>query len=246
MRTAILSDIHANREAFDAVIAVVRDLGVDRIVLLGDLVGYGPDPVHIVEQAAALVEDGAVCIKGNHDEAAVIGAKGFSEDARDAIEWTRKQLGQDHVGFLDRLPLSWSDEDRLFVHASACEPGRWHYIDGVRSAAQCLDASDARAIFCGHTHVPALFYALPERPPACFTPIANRPAPLSALRRHVIVIGSVGQPRDGLPAACFGLLDTDERAVTMVRVPYDAAETARKIAARSLPRWLGMRLLIGR
>jgi len=246
MRAAILSDIHANREAFDAVMAVVRDLGVDATVLLGDLVGYGPDPVYIVEQAAAMAASGAVCLKGNHDEAAVIGARGFSQDARDAIEWTRKQLSADHVAFLSGLPLSAASEDRLFVHASAFEPARWHYVDGARSAAQCLDASDAHSIFCGHTHVPGLFYALPGRQPACFRPVANRPAPLSQLRRQVVVVGSVGQPRDGQPAACFGLLDTDERTVTMVRVPYDVAETARKIASRGLPRWLGMRLLIGR
>lgn len=246
MRVAILSDIHANREAFDAVQAVVRGLGVDHTILLGDLVGYGPDPVYIVEQAADMVARGATCILGNHDEAAVIGPKGFSENARDAIEWTRKRLSSDHLAFLRNLPLSETQEDRLFVHASAFEPARWHYIDGISSAAQCLGATRAAAIFCGHTHVPVIFYALRDGAPSRFTPIANKPAPLSAVRRHVVVVGSVGQPRDGQPAACFGLLDTDERTITMQRVPYDAAETARKIAACGLPPWLGMRLLIGR
>lgn len=246
MRIAILSDIHANREAFDAVLEAVRKLAPDQLVLLGDLVGYGPDPVYVVEKAADLVEDGAACIMGNHDEAAAFGRTDMTENARTAIEWTRGRLARKHFDFLAKLPLSLRSEDRLYVHASAERPEKWLYIRDVDAAARCLSSSDARVIFCGHTHIPAVYYALPGTRPVHFRPLDNVAAPVSDLRRHVVVVGAVGQPRDGNPAACFALLDTERRELTMVRVPYDHEETARKIQASRLPGWLGMRLKIGR
>lgn len=246
MRIAILSDIHANREAFDAVLEAVQNLAPDQLVLLGDLVGYGPDPVYVVEKAADLARSGAFCIMGNHDEAAALGRNDMTENARVSIEWTRKQLGREHLDFLARLPLSLRSEDRLYVHASADRPEKWVYIREVDAAGRCLSSSDARFIFCGHTHIPAIYYALPGARPIHFSPRNNVAAPLSKLRRHLIVVGAVGQPRDGNPAACFALLDTERHEVTMVRVPYDHEATARKIEASGLPAWLGMRLKIGR
>ena len=110
----------------------------------------------------------------------------------------------------------------------------------------CLAATEARTVICGHTHLPAVFYARAGREPVAFIPLRNVPAPLSAVHRHVVVVGAVGQPRDGDPAACFALLDTQAREVTMMRVPYDSQDTARKIRAAGLPDWLGLRLQIGR
>jgi diadenosine tetraphosphatase ApaH/serine/threonine PP2A family protein phosphatase len=246
MRIAILSDIHANREAFDAVLGVVGKQAPDQLVLLGDLVGYGPDPVYVVEKVADLVEGGAFCIKGNHDEAAALGRTDMTENARTAIEWTRERLAREHLDFLAQLPLSLRSSDRLYVHASAERPEKWRYIRDVNAAERCLSSSDARFIFCGHTHIPANYYALPGRRSVHFRPLDNVAAPLSELRRHLVVVGAVGQPRDGNSAACFALLDTERREVTMVRVPYDHEETARKIQASGLPGWLGMRLKIGR
>ena len=246
MRIAILSDIHANREAFDAVLEVVEKQAADQLVLLGDLVGYGPDPVYVVEKAADLVEAGALCIMGNHDEAAASGRSGMTENARIAIEWTRERLARVHLDFLGKLPLSLRSEDRLYVHASAERWKKWAYIRDVDAAQRSLSSSDARFIFCGHTHIPTIYYALPGSRPVHFQPLSNVAAPLSELRRHLVIVGAVGQPRDGNPAACFALLDTERREVTMVRVPYDHEETARKIRASGLPGWLGMRLKIGR
>ena len=247
MRIAILSDIHGNREAFEAAVAAVAGLGVDCTVLLGDLVGYGPDPDYVVERAVEMERQGVACILGNHDEAAAMGPpRDMSEHARAAIEWTRKRLTSAHLDFLRALPATHRIADMLFVHASADRPLRWLYIDNRDAAADCLSATDARTVVCGHTHVPALFYQRPGRTPVHFQPLANIATPLSAAMRHVIVTGSVGQPRDGNPCACLGLIDTAERTVTMVRVPYDHAETARKIEAGGLPAWLGQRLRIGR
>src|SRR6186713_3242878 len=100
MRIAILSDIHANREAFDAVLEAVREHGPDELVLLGDLVGYGPDPVHVIEKAAHLMADGALCIMGNHDEAVALNLSNMTENARFAVQWTRERIAPAHLEFL--------------------------------------------------------------------------------------------------------------------------------------------------
>lgn len=246
MLIAILSDIHANREAFDAVMKAAEARGAERFVLLGDLVGYGPDPAYIVERAADLARQGAVLIRGNHDDAVATGTRGMSEMARTAMQWTVTRLSPDEKQFLASLPPTFSEDGRLYVHDSAEEPGRWHYVDGVESAARCLAACTEAAVFCGHTHVPAMFHALPGRTPVAYRPLDGLAVPLSPMRRHVVVVGAVGQPRDGNPAACFALLDTEERTVTMLRVPYDCERTAEKIDAAGLPSWLGMRLKVGR
>jgi diadenosine tetraphosphatase ApaH/serine/threonine PP2A family protein phosphatase len=246
VRIAFLADIHANREALDAVLDRVDELAPDRIVLLGDIVGYGPDPEYAVEKAAEMAERGAICVKGNHDEAAVSGPRGMSENARVAAEWTMERLSAPHLRFLDSLPLVVRGDGRTYVHASADRPGEWPYVDDAEAAARCLAASGDAVVFCGHTHVPAVYYSLTGRKPVHHRPARNRDEPLLPTRRHVVVVGAVGQPRDGVPAACFGLLETDAATVAMLRVPYDFGTTLHKIREAGLPGWLGMRLKIGR
>jgi len=246
MRIAVLTDLHANREATEAVLAAVARLAPDRVVLLGDLVGYGPDPAFSIETAERLVSDGALCLLGNHDEAAIHGPHGMTPHAHDAILWTRLQLSPAHLAFLATLPLSADLPGMLLVHASARSPALWPYVTNERAAAECLAATAAPLVLCGHTHVPLIYYALPGRTPVSFTPLPHVAAPLSAIRRHVVVVGAVGQPRNGNPAACFALLDTDRAEISMIRVPYDTQETARKIRAYGLPDWLALRLQIGR
>lgn len=246
MLIGILSDIHANREALDAVLERLRGIAVDRLVLLGDIVGYGPDPAYAVDTALRLVGEGAVCLLGNHDEATIGTPAGMNENARAAILWTQRQLSEGHTAFLRGLPLTHREGDFLFTHASAAQPATWPYVQDAADAALCLQATDVQTVVCGHTHVPAIYYARPGSPVTSFTPLSNKSAPLFATRRHVVVAGSVGQPRDGNPAACIALLDTGGMTATMLRVPYDWDATAQKIAAAGLPTWLGMRLRIGR
>lgn len=246
MRIAVLADIHANREALDAVREAVAAEAPDAIVIAGDIVGYGPDPAYAVEIAAQYAANGAQVVLGNHDHAVQQEDRGMTKTARDAIHWTRDQLSGEHRAFLAGLPLTVAEEDRLYVHASADEPGRWHYIHDAKAAALSFDATGARLIVCGHTHVPAMFYARAGRPPVAFRPLDDQPAPLIATRRHLVVAGSVGQPRDGNPAACFALIDFERRRVTMRRVPYDAETTARKVLAVGLPPALATRLVSGR
>ncbi len=246
MRIAFLTDIHGNLEALNATLLAVRGGGFDQIVILGDLVGYGPDPIAIVETVGALVGEGAICIKGNHDAAACATSSGMSENARIAADWTRDQLHAPHLDFLSALPMSVTQDDRLYVHASARSPEKWPYIRSADAAAECLAATDTRLIFVGHTHIPVVFHGLPGKPPSTFIPAANVEMPISSLRRAVTVVGSVGQPRDGIAAACYGVFDTGQRTITMKRVPYDHSQTAEKIRRAGLPFWLGDRLAFGK
>lgn len=246
MRIAVLTDIHANREALEAVLEAVDALAPDHIVVLGDLVGYGPDPEFAVETVARLVSDGALCVLGNHDEAALAERDSMTPNAREAMRWTRGRLDDAHRAFLAGLPLSITRFGCQWVHASAWRPESWDYVTDAQAAARCLSASTESLICCGHTHKPAVFYSHPSRPPTPFVPRDEAAAPLLSRRRHVVVVGAVGQPRDGNPAACFGLFDLAEASVTMRRVPYDSETTASKIKAFGLPGWLGLRLQIGR
>jgi diadenosine tetraphosphatase ApaH/serine/threonine PP2A family protein phosphatase len=246
MRIALIADIHANREALEAVLAAAGRDGCDRIVFLGDIIGYGPDPQFAIETVARMVTDGALAVLGNHDEAAGLTHATLDGNARIAMAWTRTQLSPDHVAFLDSLPLQIAEDDRLYVHASANQPDKWRYINGLAEAAQSLAATPARLTFCGHTHVPMHYHALAGRPPLAFRPLPDKPLPLSPLRRSLTVVGAAGQPRDGISAACYGLLDTAEKTITMRRVPYDVERTQQKIRDCGLPVWLGMRLAVGR
>jgi predicted phosphodiesterase len=177
MRIAVLTDLHANREATEAVLAAVRALAPDRIMVLGDVVGYGPDPVFTTETVARLVEDGAVCLMGNHDEAAVAGGGDMVSAAEEAIRWTRTRLAPHHLAFLAALPMTAEAEGVLFVHASAARPKSWDYVIDVGAAQRCLAATAAGTVVCGHTHVPAIFDALPDRRPFLRSTTSRRPCP---------------------------------------------------------------------
>ena len=246
MRIALLADLHANLAALEAVLVALERHAPERIVILGDLVGYGPDPGAVLEIVAGLAARGAMVVRGNHDEAVALGLRNLTENARDAARWTRGQLSEAQCAWLMALPLTIADGERLYVHASAETPERWRYLGDADAAARCLAATTARDVFCGHLHVPAIYYAQEGRDPVRFRPAAEVEAPLLRRRRHVVVVGSVGQPRDGDPAAAFALLDTELRTLTLLRAPYDVEATIGRIRAAGLPPWLGERLRHGR
>ncbi|MCU0832649.1 MAG: metallophosphoesterase family protein [Rhizobiaceae bacterium] len=245
MRIALITDIHANKEALDAVLLAMRRDWPDQVIILGDIVGYGPDPVTVIEAVQDLQAGGAIVLKGNHDEAVNLPRNSMNEMARDAIKWTKTQLTPSHLEWLDGLPLTHRDGDCLFVHASAHEPAIWHYVNSPDAAAASIRATDARFTFCGHTHRPAHWHLSPSGAAQHFSPVTDVALPLSLSRRSVTVIGACGQPRDGRQAACYALLDTSLRQITMRRAPYNPEETLRKIKAAGLPAWLGSRLLLG-
>lgn len=246
MRFAVLTDIHANREAFEAVLADVAAHGVDRIALLGDIVGYGADPEWCCDRAEALVAEGALCVRGNHDNAAAGAAEAMSSLAKRALDWTAGRLSAEQKAFLAGLPMTAEAEGVLFVHASANRPEEWAYVTSDTRAAPSFRACAARVILCGHVHVPLLASCdiggvVREQ---AFRP--GLPIPLLPSRRWLAVVGSVGQPRDGVAQGAWALVDTGTRELTFRRTPYDVAGAARKVRAAGLPEELAVRLLVGR
>jgi diadenosine tetraphosphatase ApaH/serine/threonine PP2A family protein phosphatase len=245
MWIGLFSDIHANREALEACLNHARGNGIERFIFLGDYVGYGADPGFAVDAVMREVESGAIALLGNHDDAITSGTGGMNAVAAAAIDWTRSRLNATQRDFLATLPLTFEDNGRLFVHASAYAPANWEYITGVDDAALCFAATRAQATFCGHVHVPQLYHLPPNGRLAGLIPAPNVEITLRTKERWVAVIGSVGQPRDGNPASCYGALDTERGVLIYVRVPYDAETAARKIQDAGLPAILGFRLLEG-
>jgi diadenosine tetraphosphatase ApaH/serine/threonine PP2A family protein phosphatase len=239
---ALLSDIHGNREAMSACLADAARRNAARYVFLGDLVGYGADPGWVVDQAMQYVARGAIAILGNHDAAAAGKPISMSQTAAEAIVWTRGALDGAQRNFLENLPLTAAEADRLYVHASADEPSRWHYIVDTRRARKSFDATPAQQTFCGHVHSPALYLLSNSGKLFGFTPTAGVAIPLLGSRRFLAVLGAVGQPRDRNPAAAYALLDEAQNTLSYIRVPYDIATAARKIRDAGLPAVLAARL----
>jgi diadenosine tetraphosphatase ApaH/serine/threonine PP2A family protein phosphatase len=242
MRYAILADIHANREALNACLDAIARVGVDRLVFLGDMVGYGADPAAVTDRVREEVAKGAIAVQGNHDAAIKGGGEDMNSTARRAIDWTREQLDLSARRFLEDLPLTSAQGDVLFVHACARSPDNWLYVTSTREARLSLDATQARITMVGHVHVPAIYHAPDRAPVESFDPHMGVAVPLMRRRRWLAVLGAVGQPRDGNPAACWGLLDLTANSFTFQRVAYDAAAAARKVRAAGLPESLATRL----
>ncbi|MBC7314221.1 MAG: metallophosphoesterase family protein [Rhizobium sp.] len=246
MRIALMSDIHGNRQAFQAVLTAAAERGAERHVILGDIVGYGGDPVWCLDKTMALAAEGAIVIRGNHDQGVADPSVSMNEVARAATDWTRTQLNDEQKAFLARLPLEVEDGERLYVHADASAPARYHYVTDAETAAAHLQACRARISFCGHVHRPALYGLGPNGKTTAFTPTSAQGIPLLAQRRWLAVMGAVGQPRDGNPAAAFGILDTDRREIEFHRVGYDIEGAAARIRAVGLPDALALRLFRGK
>lgn len=246
MLIALLSDIHANREAFEAVLASARQDGADRFVLLGDLVGYGADPEWCVKEAMVLAEQGAVVLRGNHDQAVSDPGVSMNGMAQLAMDWTRNQLDDGARGFLTSLPMRHREEDRLYVHADASQPEKWKYVLTVSDAAAHFDGCEARVSFCGHVHVPMLYGMSSAAKVIRFPPIGALPVPLMAQYRWLGVMGAVGQPRDGIATAAYALYDTQRSELNFRRAPYDIEAAAQKIRNAGLPDILAERLKEGR
>jgi len=243
---ALFSDIHANRHAFAACLEAARIRGAERLILLGDFVGYGGDPEWTVDTAMGLVEAGAIAIRGNHDEAIGTPSETMNAVAQTAIEWTRGRLSTGQRRFLAELPLSIEEEDRLYVHSEASNPKRWRYVQSALDAARSMMSTPAQITFCGHIHQPALYSLSASARMTAFVPREGIPVQLLKDRQWLVVAGSVGQPRDHNPDACFLTFDTGSRDVTYLRVAYDVEAAASRIRDNGLPAFLADRLSRGR
>jgi diadenosine tetraphosphatase ApaH/serine/threonine PP2A family protein phosphatase len=242
----IFTDIHANRQAFAACLDAARARGVERVICLGDIVGYGADPEWTVEMVMNLVEQGAIVVRGNHDNAVRTLSENMNPEAQAAIEWTRGRLSTAQRRFLAELPMTLAEDDRLYVHSEASAPARWRYVQSASDAARSMIATAAQITFCGHIHRPALYSMSVTAKMTNFVPVSHVPVRLLRGRQWLAVIGAVGQPRDGDPAACFATFDTDTRDITYCRAPYDIEAAAQRIRDNGLPLWLAERLAVGR
>jgi len=245
MLTALLSDVHSNLAALEACLQHARDHAADRFVFLGDLVGYGPDPAAVVDTVAGI--DGALVLKGNHDEAVEVEPKNseLNDIAYQAITWTREALTAAERRFLSELPMITREDNVCFVHASAHKPERWEYVDHGEAAQRSLDAAKTAYVFSGHVHDQALHFKTPAGKIASFQPTSGNPISIPHRRSWLSIVGSVGQPRDGNPAAAYALFNSASEVLTFYRIPYDHLSTARRILAVGLPGVLAERIVRG-
>lgn len=225
-----------------------EELGVNRMVFLGDLVGYNADPVALIERIADLVESkNAIALLGNHDEAIFKDSRNqMNAHANAAIEWTKAQLNDSHVQFLKNLPLILHEENICFVHASAHNPANWNYVTDSMSAWRCAQNSGKSYTFVGHAHEQALFYQSAVGKLIRFSPRPGDEIPVLRHRQWVGVVGSLGQPRDGNPEACFAVFEPGTEVLTFHRVPYDHFSAAEKVRRAGLPEELANRLITGK
>ena len=239
MRIALLSDIHSNLPALDAVLAAAGS--VDAVWHLGDVVGYGPDPDGVV---ARLRELAALGVRGNHDAAAIGGPEidWFNPDARRAMEWTRSAISEETRSWLAALPDRRQESGCDLVHGSPREP-LWEYVTSTSVARDNLRLLEAAIGLHGHTHIPVAWIEGGNRVEL----VRGRPGrPLELAGRRVLLNpGSVGQPRDGNPEASFAILDLDEGTVEWRRTAYDVASVQAAMRSAGLPGSLASRLSAG-
>lgn len=250
MKLALLSDIHANLHALEACLAHAQARGAQQLAFLGDFVGYGADPVAVMQRIMALAEQGALVLKGNHDEMAVRPPSEIRTVGDSTAQWTHEQLDEGQRCFLASLPLTIQRDKALLVHATADAPQLWRYVYDQRVAAMSLDAASAlpevRYVFGGHVHMQSLYYRGADGALMKFEPTPEVAVPVPRHRHWLATIGSVGQPRDGNPKAMYALFDTDRAQLTFHRVPYDHLAAARAIRQVGLPDYFADRLELGR
>ena len=242
MRYAILSDIHGNLEAFEAVLKDLTGTDIQKLIFLGDIVGYGPNPDECI---TLLREKFDVMIAGNHDWAVAgkTDINTFNSVARHALEWTIDHLSPDDKNFLAELPLKKEEEGLTFVHASPLNPEDWTYIFSGHEALRNLRAFKYDLCFVGHSHIPSVF-VLNEFDELFFSKNFSEII-LEGKIRFLINVGSVGQPRDGSSLASYGILDMKERVFYLRRVRYSFETTQKKILSAGLPFILAERLARG-
>jgi predicted phosphodiesterase len=244
MKLAVISDIHANSEALEAVLADIATQDVDEILCLGDIVGYGANPnecIDLVKKSCSLV------LLGNHDAAAVdlLSTQHFNIHAKIAIEWTMGNLTADSHSFLKTLPLKETRLSHTFVHATPYEPNMWYYITSLEEAAFNFQFFDTDFCFVGHTHIPIIIVLEDEKEVYVHQGETLKHGQLENVR-FLINVGSVGQPRDRNPNSCYGILDSDAKTYTYHRVRYDVLKAQMKMRKIKMPEFLITRLVEGR
>jgi diadenosine tetraphosphatase ApaH/serine/threonine PP2A family protein phosphatase len=236
---ALVSDIHSNLEALEAVLADIAGQAVDEILCLGDLVGYGADPNECTRRIGDLTSH---VVSGNHDSAVVgqTDISHFNPHARRAVAWTAEIIDPEQARYLSRRPFVDRIDDLLLVHATPSEPDAWNYLLTAPAARAEFGSFSESICFIGHSHQPIFFCS----DGAVHSGKTDRLTCDPGLR-YIVNIGSVGQPRDGDPRSCYAIYDADRRVVQLRRVAYDIKSAQRKILKAGLPPVLAARLSRG-
>ena len=246
MRYFIFSDVHANLEAFDAVLSAIAEDQVDRIIFLGDIVGYGAQPNEVVDRLKELKPD--AMIRGNHDKviAGIEDGSSFQDLARTSAMWARLQIRPDNKAYLQCMPqgpLTLEEKEIQISHGSPHDED--FYIVSHWDARPILHQSQSWIVFHGHTHFP-MIYSTESKFSQCYPEDDEFYYRLLEDKQYLINPGSVGQPRDQNPKASFAILDTDENIICIKRIGYDIQATQRTIREAGLPTWHADRLADGR
>ena len=240
MKLAIMADIHANLEAFQAVLEDSKEQRCTHYVFLGDFVGYCADPKACIDIVRAM---NAPCVKGEHDEycATEMPMDGYPPIVAKSVEWTRKQLTVDDRNWLRQLPLVRTVEDFTIVHATLDYPERWAFVFDVSAAASSLAYQRTSVCFFGHTHIPIALVGGGIVRGGTYTKFETRSG-----RKYFVNVGSVGQPRDGDPRAAYVIYDMEESSIELRRLDYDIPGAQKKIIEAGLPPRMAERLAMGK
>lgn len=243
MRYALISDIHGNLEAFEAVLSAVSKERINKYLCIGDVVGYGADPREAIRLIQFLKPEALVA--GNHDWGAAgrMDLEYFNDDAKTAILWTRGVLSRSELDYLASFELVYERGSFTLVHGSLEAPEEFPYIFDSGDAYVTSQISNTRLCFVGHSHVPAIFCSKGSKKMEL---TRSGRVKVASGKRYVINIGSIGQPRDGDPRASYAIYDTDENTVEIRRVAYYIDRAREKILQAGLPSFLANRLLEGR
>jgi len=242
MRYAVFSDVHSNKDAFEAVLEDIRLYGVDRKLFLGDVIGYGPDPNECMD---LLLKSADISLGGNHDWALVGKTPNdyFNPFAKAALDWTFDNLRDDHKDFLKRTRAVDVFDGVMLAHSSPKSPEEWKYILSKEDAVDNFPAIETEICFIGHSHQPIIIEMPDEH---TVIPVRERFKVLEPGRKYIVNVGSVGQPRDSNNKACWLLFDSDLGSVELRRVSYNIEAVQKRMRNAGLPRYLVDRLALGR
>jgi predicted phosphodiesterase len=243
MKYGILGDIHSNLSALTAVLERMDEAGVDTVISVGDVVGYGAAPRECI---AVLRARGAIVVKGNHDAACVgeLDERTFNPYARAAVVWTRSMLDPEDKLWLRSLPLVATLEHCQVAHGTLHRPELFDYILSLSDADPSLDEMTRPVCFVGHSHIPLTVMRFSDEPDRTAYTYESE-IDLSETSKALINVGSVGQPRDEIPETAYALFDARRRRAQILRIPYDVEAEVARIAAAGLPSVLGERLRLG-
>lgn len=245
MKYAIISDIHGNLQAFEKFLSIIDTFKVDKIISLGDNLGYGANPNEIYD---LIKKNNIQTIIGNHEYALLNEEElmSFNNNALSSAMWTKKTLKEEHFRFIEKLNFTITYEDLVFTHGSMAHPELFKYTNSIFNAWQNFRFTDKRITFVGHTHVPEYYiYDNKKDWVIPYKYVFNKKLYLNKDKRYLFNVGSLGQPRDNNNAAAFCIYDSIENSIILYRITYDYEKAKDTILKNKLPKKLGERLILG-